>query len=106
MKQLGDLIREQRLRKGLLLREAASELKVDPSLLSRIERNDKRVTREQVVRLAKILEADITEWMIAFLSDRVVYELRDEKLALQAMQLAERKISYAQKKSKLWRNRR
>jgi hypothetical protein len=38
--------------------------------------------------------------MISYLSDRVVYELRGEKLALKAMQAAEKKITYTSKGAK------
>jgi len=100
METLGEVIRKLRTSKGLLIREVAADLQIDSSLLSRIERGDKRPTREQVVRLAAILDADENELMISYLSDRVVYELRGEKLALKAMQAAEKKISYTSKGAK------
>lgn len=95
MKTIGEVIRELRTGRGLLIREVAAGLEIDSSLLSRIERGDKRPTREQIVRLAEILQADENELMISYLSDRVVYELRGEKLALEAMHAAEKKLAYA-----------
>lgn len=95
MKTIGEVIRELRTSKGLLIREVAAALEVDPSFLSRIERGDKRPTREHVIRLAAILEADEREMMISYLSDLVVYELQGEKLAHEAVQAAEKKITYA-----------
>jgi HTH-type transcriptional regulator, competence development regulator len=97
MKPFGEYIRERRTAHGLLLREVAASLQIDPSLLSRIERGDKRVTREQVVRLAAILKENESELLINYLSDRVVYELKDEKLAMKAIEAAEKKISYLKK---------
>jgi transcriptional regulator with XRE-family HTH domain len=49
MKTLGEKLRELRENSALLLREVAAKLEVDPSLLSKIERGDKRATWEQVV---------------------------------------------------------
>lgn len=100
MKTIGEVIRELRTSKKLLIREVAAELQIDSSLLSRIERGDKRPTREQVIQLAGILQADEKELMITYLSDRVVYELRGEKLAREAMQAAEKKIAYALRKKR------
>ena len=98
MKLFGGFIREQRISRGLLLREVAAKLEIDPSLLSRIERGDKRPTREQVLQLASILKANENEFLVHYLSDKVVYELKDEKLAMKAMVAAEKKIAYLRKK--------
>ena len=38
--------------------------------------------------------------LIAWLSDKLYYEVQDEDLALQAMQVAEEKIKYNKKKTK------
>lgn len=100
MKTIGEVIRELRTDKKLLIREVAAELQIDSSLLSRIERGDKRPTREQVIHLAAILQADENALMISYLSDRVVYELRGEKLAREAMLAAEKKIAYAARKKR------
>ncbi|MDZ4786376.1 MAG: helix-turn-helix transcriptional regulator [bacterium] len=94
VKTIGEKIRELREARGLLLRQIAAELEVDPSLLSKIERGDKRPTRDQVVHLSKIFKMNEDELLVIYLSDRVVYELKDEQLALKAMQVAEKKISY------------
>jgi|SRR5688500_1643079 len=99
MQPFGEFIRDQRISRGLLLREVAAKLQIDPSLLSRIERGVKRATRPQVIQLASILKASETEFLVHYLSDKVVYELKDEKLAVKAMQAAEKKIAYLRKKT-------
>ena len=97
MKSFGQFVRDQRLSKGLLLREVAAKIRIDPSMLSRIERGDKRPTRKLVVALASALKADENSFLVQYLSDRVVYELKDEKLAKKAMEAAEKKIAYLRK---------
>lgn len=99
MESFGKLIKKLRSAKGLLLREVAASLQVDPSLLSRIESNNKRATREHVVHLASILETDENELLIAYLSDNIIYQLQGEKLAIQAMSVAEKKIRYLSRQS-------
>lgn len=96
-KPIGQIIRELREEKELLVRQVAALLEVDPSLLSKIERGDKRPTREQIKLLANILKADESELMVAYLSDRLVYEVRDEDLAMEAIKVAEQKIEYLKK---------
>jgi transcriptional regulator with XRE-family HTH domain len=100
MKFFGEHLRYVRTSRNLLLREVAADLKIDPSLLSRIERGIKRPTREQVIQLGSILKTNVNELLVHYLSDRVVYELKDETLALQAMRFAEKKITYIKRKDK------
>lgn len=91
---IGEKIRELREAKGLLLRQIAAELEIDPSLLSKIERGDKRPTRDQVIHLSEIFKMKEEDLLVIYLSDKVVYELRNEQFALKAMHVAEKKISY------------
>jgi HTH-type transcriptional regulator, competence development regulator len=94
MKTFGETLKEAREKKNLLLREVAAALKVDPSFLSRIESGAKRPTREQVIDLARILHEDAEKLLVLYLSERVVYELRDEDLAIDAIMAAEKRIRY------------
>jgi HTH-type transcriptional regulator, competence development regulator len=101
VKNFGETIRQMREEKRLLLREVAASLKVDPSFLSRVEKGTKRPTREQVVELASILKEDEARLLVLYLSDRVIYELKDEgKLAIEAIMAAEKRIRYKTVKSK------
>jgi len=93
MKTLGELIRMHRKAKKLFIRQVAAELGIDPSLLSRIERGDKRPTRAQVVQLSEILEADKNRLLAIYLSGKVVSILRDEASALEAIVLARQQLS-------------
>jgi transcriptional regulator with XRE-family HTH domain len=94
MKNIGDTLRALRESKGLLLREVGAELSLDPTLLSKIERNDRMPTKEQVKALSEFYEDKKNEVVIAWLSDKLVYEVRDEDLGLLAMKVAEKKIEY------------
>jgi transcriptional regulator with XRE-family HTH domain len=99
MKTFGETIREMREARGLLLREVAAKLEVDPSYLSRIESGAKRPTREQVVTLAAVLHEDKDKLLVLYLGERVVYELRDaDDLAIEAILVAEKRIRYSANK--------
>ncbi|MBL85285.1 MAG: transcriptional regulator [Winogradskyella sp.] len=94
MKSIGQTLRELRELKGLLLREVGAALSIDPTLLSKIERNDRMPTKEQVSALSEFYQDKKNEVIIAWLSDKLVYEIQDEDLALAAMKVAEQKIEY------------
>jgi HTH-type transcriptional regulator, competence development regulator len=94
LKTTGELIRELREKSGLLLRQVAAEIEIDQALLSKIERGERMPTKDQIVRLAKFYNVDMDETLITFFSDKLVYEVQDEDVALKAMQVAEKKINY------------
>jgi transcriptional regulator with XRE-family HTH domain len=50
---LGQLLREHRESKGLLLRQVAASLELDTALLSKFERNERKPNKEQVLAFAK-----------------------------------------------------
>lgn len=94
LESFGKHIKKLRSSKGLLLREVAAYLEIDPSLLSRIESDRKRPSRDHVIQLAVILGADENELLVLYLSDKIIYELKGETLAMRAMLVAEIKIRY------------
>ncbi len=94
MDSLGDTIRKLRENKELPLRTVSAYLDIDQAILSKIERGQRKATREQVVKLAEYFKVKENELLVAWLSDKLVYEVKDEDLALQAMQVAEEKIKY------------
>jgi transcriptional regulator with XRE-family HTH domain len=94
LKSLAELVRDLRERNGLLLREVAAKIEIDQALLSKIERGERMPTKEQVLRLAKFYNVNPDEFLIAFFSDKLVYELQNEEVALRAVQAAEKKIVY------------
>jgi transcriptional regulator with XRE-family HTH domain len=99
-KTIGTILRELRETKGLLLREVGAELSLDPTILSKIERDERMPTREQVKALSNFYKEQKNEVIIAWLSDKLVYEIQDEELGLDAMKVAEEKIKYGKNQCK------
>ena len=91
-KTTGEILRELREGKDLLLREVGAILSIDPTILSKIERDERMPTKEQVKALADFYKEQKNEVMIAWLSDKLVNEMENEVLALQAIIVAEEKI--------------
>lgn len=94
---IGTILRNLREQKQLLLREVAASIAIDPTLLSKIERDERMPTRDQVQSLAAYYKEEKNNIIIAYLSDKLVYEVQDEDLALRALQVAEEKIKYKRK---------
>jgi transcriptional regulator with XRE-family HTH domain len=94
MKSLGETLRTLRENRQLPLRTVAAYLDIDPAIMSRIERSQRKASREQVVKLAGYFDVSENELLIAWLSDKVVYELADETVAFEALKVAEEKVKY------------
>ena len=94
MDSLGDNIRNLREEKELPLRTVAAYLDIDQAILSKIERGQRKASREQVVKLAEYFKVKENDLLVAWLSDKLVYEVADEQIALEAMQVAEAKVKY------------
>ena len=94
MDSLGNTIRTLREEKKLPLRTVAAFLDIDQAILSKIERGQRKASREQVVKLAEYFKVKENDLLVAWLSDKLVYELEDEEVALKALQMAEEKVVY------------
>lgn len=94
LKTIGTILRELREAKGLLLREVGAKLSLDPTILSKIERDERMPTKEQVKALSDFYKEQKNDVIIAWLSDKLAYEVQDEDLALEAMKVAEEKVKY------------
>ncbi len=97
MKSIGETLRELRESKGLLLREVGAQISLDPTILSKIERDERMPTKDQVESLSDFYSENKNKVILAWLSDKVVYQLDGEELGLEAMKVAEQKIKYLKK---------
>ena len=97
MDSLGDTIRKLREDKKLPLRTVAAFLDIDQAILSKIERGQRKLSREQVVKLAEYFKVKEDDLLVAWLSDKLVYEVEDEDMALKALQVAEERVHYLTK---------
>lgn len=94
MQTIGSTLKKIREDKNLLLKEVSKMTGINRTLISRIE-NDKRLpTKEQVKLLSNFYKTQKNEIVIQWLSDKILYKVQDEDLALSAMQVAENKIKY------------
>jgi len=96
-KSTGEILREKREEKGLLLRQVAAKLDIDTAILSKIERSERKATKEQILKLAEILNLDQDNLLIQYLSEKILYEIKGEELGSKALKVAEQKMKYISK---------
>lgn len=81
-----------RERKHLYLRQVAPLLDMDTAQLSKIEKGLRQLKRDQIPILADILNAGKDELLILWLADQLYDVVKDEEVALKAMEVAEEVI--------------
>jgi transcriptional regulator with XRE-family HTH domain len=89
---LSELIKSKRETKNLLLREVASMIDVDTALISKIEKGDRKPTREQIEKLAVALDIEHNKLLKLWLSEKVYEDVKGEDLAIDALKIALKRI--------------
>lgn len=97
--QFGERVRELREKQNLYLRQVAPLLEMDTAQLSKIEKGLRQLKREQLPLLADILKTDKEELLILWLADQLYDVVKDEDVALKAMEAVE-EVIINKKKSK------
>ena len=92
MSYLGQKIRETREKQNLLLRQVAAHIEVDTALMSKAERGERNLNREQVIKLAQLLKASEDEFVSLWLCDKVIEAVNEDPLAEQGIKKALTKI--------------
>lgn len=91
---IGEKLRHIREEKELPLRKVAALLDIDVAILSKMERGERRITKEVVLKLANIYDYNADELLVSFLSDKILYEIQDEDLGIEALKVAEGRVKY------------
>jgi HTH-type transcriptional regulator, competence development regulator len=94
----GEHIRTLREEAELPLRKVAAGLDIDPSLLGKIERNERQPTKEFIKQIASFYKIKEKDLMKEFLSDQIAYKILDEEADLDTLKVAEEKVTYLKTK--------
>lgn len=87
----------------LPLRKVAAQLDIDVAILSKMERGERKLNKEVVLKLAEIYHHDPDELVIMYLSEKILYEIGDEELALKGLLAAEGEVRYRARPKELTR---
>ncbi len=99
MSTLGLKLRELREQSGLSLRKAAMQVDIDVAILSKMERGERKFSKELVLKLADLYKANSHKLVIDFLSEKLLYDLEDEDFGLEALKVAEKQLKYKKQKN-------
>lgn len=91
---IGEKLRELRESKELPLRKVSAILDIDVAILSKMERGERKLTKDIVLKLAEIYGHNADELLVLFLSDKIMYEIQDEDLGEKALKVAEQRVKY------------
>lgn len=91
---IGEKLRRIREEKELPLRKVAALLDIDVAILSKMERGERRITKGVVLKLADIYDYNADELLVSFLSDKILYEIQDEDLGIEALKVTEERVKY------------
>lgn len=89
---LREKLKELRDAKGLLQRQVAAELDVDTAYISKMENYDKPVSKVYLSKLARLYEVDPKMLFTLWLADKVCDVVKDQEVALEAMEMARKEI--------------
>lgn len=90
-----NLLKTARENKNLKTREVAQLLGIDQALISKFENGKRNPTRDQIAKLSTILEIDFETLMVAWLKEKILYEIGDdENFGLKALMVAEKEMKY------------
>ena len=79
------LLKNAREQKGIKTRELAGLLGIDQALISKFESGTRYPTRDQVLKLAQLLDIDYETLMIAWTKEKILNEHGTSTLVLKAL---------------------
>ncbi|MDD5152272.1 MAG: helix-turn-helix transcriptional regulator [Flavobacterium sp.] len=94
METFGDIIKNKRESKGLILRQVASALDIDQAIVSKFERGERKPTKEQVGKFAEFYDLDKDFLVTSWLSDKIANEILYENNIAEVLKVAEEKALY------------
>ena len=76
-------------------RQFAAALEIDTATYCKMEKGERRVKREQVLVIAKLLQTDEKELLRLWIADQIITAIGNEKeLAEKALKVVEKEVKY------------
>ncbi len=83
---LGEKLKELREAKGLVQRQVAAALEVDTAYISKMESNEKPVSRMHLFTLANLFNISEEELVVLWLAERLYSIVKDEPIGLKSVE--------------------
>ncbi len=85
---LGAKLKELREINGYVQRQIAAELEVDTAYISKVENDEKPLSKSHLKKIAKLFKVAEKELVVIWLADKILNTIHDEENKQQALQLA------------------
>jgi len=92
MDSLGEIFRKEREKRNLLLRQVASSIDMDQAVLSKIEREERKATKQQLIDLIKFYELNEKQVMVEWNSQKLLNQLKSENYAIDILNQSIKKL--------------
>jgi len=89
---LGEKLRELRESKGYLQRQVAAELDVDTAYVSKMEHNEKPVSRGHLKKLSRLFSISESELVTFWLAEKILQVVQHEKFNEEALKIVMSKV--------------
>ena len=89
---LGEKIKELREKNGFVQRQLAAEIEVDTAYISKVENEEKFLSRQQIPKISKLFKVDENELETLWLSDKIMSIIGEEKNSLKVLNLTINRI--------------
>ena len=94
IKSFGEQLRRIREEAGLTLKFVSEQIEIDTSLLAKIERNERKPTKNIIKKVADYFKVSEDDLRKDFLSDVIAYKILDEEADVSILKAAEEKLMY------------
>ena len=91
---LGEKLRNLREQSEMPLRKVAALIDIDAAILSKMERGERKLSKEIVLKLATLYKYNSDELLVLFLSEKIMYDIQNEELGEKALKVAEKRVKY------------
>lgn len=85
---LGAKLKELRKMNGYVQRQIAAELEVDTAYISKVENDEKPLSKSHLKKIAKLFKVAEKELVVIWLADKILNTIHDDENKEQALQLA------------------
>ena len=85
---LGAKLKELREMNGYVQRQIAAELEVDTAYISKVENDEKPLSKSHLKKIAELFNVTEKELVVIWLADKILNTIQNEENKQQALQLA------------------
>lgn len=92
--RVGEMLRQQRKAKKLSLRDVSNQLDLDVAIISKLERGERAFNKKLIIAFSTLYQLDVKQLLAIFYADKLLKDIDDDEIVLDAIRLAEESVQY------------